>query len=58
MFNLFDFLNVSKFAARIGISPSLMRHYKRGDTYISQKQMKKIEAGVHTIGQEFLSFTL
>ena len=58
MFNLFDFLNVSKFAARIGISPSLMRHYKRGDTYISQKQMKKIEAGLHTIGQEFLSFTL
>lgn len=58
MFNVFDFLNASKFAERVGISPSLMRHYKRGDTYISQKQAKKIEAGLHRIGQEFLSFTL
>lgn len=58
MFNVFDFLNASKFAEKIGISPSLMRHYKRGDTYISQKQAKKIESGLHKIGQEFLSFTL
>ena len=26
LFNAFDFLNVTKFAERIGISPSLMRH--------------------------------
>lgn len=58
MFNVFDFLNASKFAAWIGISPSLMRHYKSGDTYISQKQAKKIESGLHRIGQEFISFTL
>jgi len=58
MFNVFDFLNASKFAERVGISPSLMRHYKRGDTYISQKQAKKIESGLHIIGQEFMSFTL
>ena len=58
MFNVFDFLNASKFAVRVGISPSLMRQYKSGDTYISQKQAKKIEAGLHKIGQEFLSFTL
>lgn len=58
MFNVFDFLNASKFAVRVGISPSLMRQYKRGDTYISQKQAKKIEAGLHRIGQEFISFTL
>ena len=58
MFNVFDFLNASKFAERIGISPSLMRHYKLGDTYISQKQAKKIESGLHKIGQELLSFTL
>ena len=58
MFNVFDFLNASKFAAWIGISPSLMRHYKSGDTYISQKQAKKIESGLHKIGLEFLSFTL
>lgn len=58
MFNVFDFLNASKFAAWIGISPSLMRHYKSGDTYISQKQAKKIESGLHRIGREFISFTL
>lgn len=58
MFNVFDFLNASKFAVRVGISPSLMRQYKSGDTYISQKQAKKIEAGLHKIGQEFISFTL
>ena len=58
MFNVFDFLNASKFATWVGISPSLMRHYKSGDTYISQKQAKKIESGLHKIGQEFLSFTL
>ena len=58
MFNVFDFLNASKFAAWVGISPSLMRHYKSGNTYISQKQAKKIESGLHRIGQEFISFTL
>ena len=58
MFNVFDFLNASKFAEWTGISPSLMRHYKSGDTYISQKQAKKIESGLHEIGREFLSFTL
>lgn len=58
MFNVFDFLNASKFATWVGISPSLMRHYKSGDYYISQKQAKKIEAGLHKIGEEFISFTL
>ena len=58
LFNAFDFLNASKFAARVGISPSLMRHYKGGDTYISQAQAKKIESGLHQIGQELLTVTL
>lgn len=58
LFNAFDFLNVSKFAERIGISPSLMRHYKGGDTYISSAQAKKIEKGLHQIANEFLSVSL
>lgn len=57
-FNAFDFLNASKFAERVGISPSLMRHYKGGDTYISQTQAKKIESGLHQIGQELLAVNL
>ena len=36
-FNQFDCINASKFAALAGISPSLMRHYKLGDQYISEK---------------------
>lgn len=58
LFNAFDFLNVSKFAEKIGISPSLMRHYKSGDTYISAAQAKKIETGLHQVAQEFLRVSL
>ena len=58
LFNAFDFLNITKFAERIGISPSLMRHYKTGDTYISQRQAKKIERGLHQIAHDLLMVTL
>jgi predicted RNase H-like HicB family nuclease len=58
LFNAFSFLNTSKFAERIGISPSLMRHYKAGGTYISDTQAKKIEAGLHQIAQELLAVSL
>ena len=58
LFDDFAFLNITKFAQRIGISPSLMRHYKKGDTYISANQAKKIQNGLHQIADEFLSVTL
>lgn len=58
LFNAFDFLNATKFAKRIGISPSLMRHYKSGGTYISDNQAKKIERGLHTIAHELLMVSL
>ena len=58
LFDAFKFLNASKFAESIGISPSLMRHYKSGDTYISAKQAKKIEAGLHRIARELLAVSL
>ena len=45
-FNQFDCINASKFAALAGISPSLMRHYKLGDQYISEKQLEKIESAI------------
>ena len=54
LFNAFDFINVSKFAEKIGISPSLMRHYKSGDTYISDTQAKKIESGLHQLAHDLL----
>ena len=58
LFDAFKFLNASKFAESIGISPSLMRHYKSGDTYISAKQAKKIEAGLHRIARELLAVSI
>lgn len=58
LFNAFDFLNISRFAKKVGISPGLMRHYKVGDTYISAKQAKKIQNGLHEIAKEFLSVSL
>lgn len=58
LFDAFKFLNVSKFAESIGISASLMRHYKRGDTYISARQAKRIEAGLHRIALDLLAVNL
>ena len=58
LFDAFRFLNASKFAESIGISPSLMRHYKRGDTYISATQAKRIEAGLHRIARDLLAVNL
>ena len=58
LFDAFRFLNASKFAESIGISPSLMRHYKRGDTYISSAQAKRIEAGLHRIARDLLAVNL
>ena len=57
-FDMFDFINISKFAKRVGINSSLMRHYKLGDTYISDAQAHKIEVGLHEIAEELLSVSL
>jgi predicted RNase H-like HicB family nuclease len=58
LFNYFSWINVSQFAKVIGIEPSLMRHYKQGDVYISERQAKKIEAGLHKIAGELMAVSL
>lgn len=58
LFDAFSFLNVSRFAERVGISPSLMRHYKAGDTYISASQAQKIEEGLHQLARELEAVSL
>ena len=58
LFDDFRFLNISQFAREIGINTSLMHHYKKGDTYISASQAKKIETGLHQIGRRFLTISL
>lgn len=58
VFNYFDFINVSKFAKRIGINPSLLRQYKAGDTYISELQAQKIQQAFREVGAELSAISL
>ena len=58
VFNFFDYLNVSRLAVRAGINASLLRQYKSGGTYISEKQALKIENALHSCGKELMSLSL
>lgn len=58
LFEYYSVLNVSAFARFIGINSTLMRQYKQGNTYISEKQLKKIEDGIHRLGEEFSGLRL
>lgn len=54
----FDFFNVSALARKLGINETLMRQYKTGKTYISDKQLERIEKGIHEIGAELNALRL
>jgi len=58
MFNYYDWINVSKFAQKAGINPSLMRQYRMGKTYISENQINKIENALHSLGNELAAIKL
>lgn len=58
LFEYFHMINVSAFARAIGINPALMRQYKKGDTYISDNQLAKIEEGIHSLGNELTQLKL
>ena len=58
MFNYYDWINVSKFARKAGINPSLMRQYRMGKTYISENQINKVENTLHSLGKELASIKL
>ncbi len=58
LFNECAFINVSQFAKEIGVSPSLMRHYKTGDTYISTTQARKIQDGLHGLAAKLSAIKL
>lgn len=58
LFEYYSMLNVSAFARYLGINESLMRQYKKGDTYISDTQLQKIENGLHRLGTDFLGLRL
>lgn len=48
-FEAFPFFNASKFAEAIGINPSLMRRYKRGQGGISDKQKQIIQTELERV---------
>ncbi len=52
-FEYYSFINVTAFAKMIGINGSLMRQYKKGDTYISSSQLEKIQTFVNKMGADF-----
>lgn len=58
LFEYYGMINVSAFARYLGINDTLMRQYKKGGTYISENQLKRIEDGIHALGQEFTSLKL
>ena len=57
-FNEFDWINISALAKVLGMNRSLLYQYKKGDTYISHEQMKRIEKGVHELGKKLLEFSV
>jgi len=58
IFSHFGMLDATNFARKINLNPSLMRQYKSGLTVASDKQKKKIEEGLHQLGQELLNVHL
>ena len=57
-FNFFDFINVSKFAARAGINKSKMRQYKSGLATASEPTARKIMETAREIGLELQSVAI
>lgn len=58
LFDYYNWINVSKFAKIAGINASLLRQYKKGLSYISEKQANKIEVALHKLGNELSSINL
>ncbi len=58
VFNYFDWINVSKLATAIGVTPSLMRYYKKKGAYLSDAQTHKIEAGLHRLADQLKAISL
>lgn len=57
-FSYYKWINASQFAKFAGFNASLMRKYKTGITYISEKQTKKIENALHRLGEELAAVRL
>lgn len=52
LFNFFNEINITSFAKRIGLNASLLRQYKNGLAFASEKQVEKIRKGLHELGSQ------
>ena len=57
-FDEYNWFNISALAKVLGMNKSLLYQYKKGNTYISHEQMKRIEKGVHELGKKLLAFSV
>jgi len=57
LFEFYSMLNASALGRYLGINDSLMRQYRNGAN-ISDKQLEKIEAGIHRLGSELAALRL
>lgn len=57
-FKHFDFLNQSKVAKYMGMSPSNFRHYVAGSKRMSQKQFIRVKKGFEKMADELKESTL
>ena len=57
-FDEFNWINISALARVLGMNKSLLHQYKKGNTYISHEQMKRIETGIHELGRKMLEFSV
>jgi len=58
LFNFFDEINMTTFSKKIGINASLLRRYKNGFAFASEKQVVKIKNGLHELGKQLSSAQL
>ena len=58
LFEYYSMLNVSALGRYLGINDSLMRQYRNGSAQISDRQLEKIEAGIHRLGTELAALRL
>lgn len=58
IFDYFDWINVSSIARKAGINESLMRQYKSGLAFASEKQCEKIQRTLNELARELSVATI
>ncbi len=58
VFDDFSSINLSGFAKRFGYNSSLLRRYKSGITFASEKQVKRIESDLRVLGKDLSEICL